>query len=339
VPNDTKDHEKESQAAFNPDDVILDDRKKEQDEFDAAFESINNPDLKDDTKSADDGQVEDDSSDDEDQDTKTDEEEQEAGSAPDDDQGTPADAEDSTDWKTKYQETLALLEKEEQKTRTWDGRIRAANKRAKIAEELVETQKKTIEDLKVKLEDQSGSYSDSGDDDEDVLDEFPELKDRFNKAVEEEIKRRGLKKADPADESADDDTDTGDDQELHDAAKDRIATLAKVHPDYKELVESGEVVKWINSKPEYIRGTLVDVWQNPTLPVSHLISLFDNYKEETAGTTRTTVAGGNKPKPKDKQSKKEALKEVPSSGATIDTSRKPNHLKSFDDGAKEAGLV
>ena len=35
MPNDTQDQEKESQVAFNPDDVILDDRKKEQEEFEA----------------------------------------------------------------------------------------------------------------------------------------------------------------------------------------------------------------------------------------------------------------------------------------------------------------
>lgn len=58
-----------------------------------------------------------------------------------------------------------------------------------------------------------------------------------------------------------------------------MATVAKVHPDWREVTSSENFKQWLAQQPEHVRGVAQNSWEP-----SQIISLFDRYK----GETRTT---------------------------------------------------
>ncbi|GAG41198.1 unnamed protein product, partial [marine sediment metagenome] len=136
-------------------------------------------------------------------------------------------AKDQTEWKAKYDESQILLGKEEQKTKSWEGRIQAANKRAEEAETAL---KKVVESKPVEPSEEDIS-------DQEKLDkfrsEFPELGDVVD-IMEKRISKVTKDKT-PAKQTEPD---------PEPVVKEEVDTthtdsIIKEHPDLNEMVNTG----------------------------------------------------------------------------------------------------
>jgi len=197
---------------------------------------------------------------------------------PDDGQASDGEEEnpessDETDYKDLY-------EKEKQRTSSWEGRIRAANKRAEEAEA------KLAEALKAKGETPTLPDGASEEDLEAFFKEYPDLESPFRALARKEAEAlvdERLQKITPKIESIEQRSQADDTKAHFDA-------IAEKHPDFSEIVESGKLEAWINAQPAFLREGLQRVAQSGS--ASEVIEMFDSYKRVN------TPSPQSKPKPK-----------------------------------------
>ena len=214
-----------------------------------------------------------------------------------------------------------LYDKEVQKTRSWDGRIRAANDRASKAE--AELYKLTIEiaELREKGTAPSEPIETSMVDDPDIkqfFDDYPELVKPFEKlvvskgseiarkVVEERLKDFSPKIEKLEKKVANNDVDT------------HFIVIEKVHPDWKSLVDNGDVDRWIEAQPLFIQQDATRVVERGS--TDEVIQLLDAVKK-----SKTVVAPPKIPSPPKKNP--EDLLAVPASRSEIP---KQEQEKDFD---------
>jgi hypothetical protein len=181
----------------------------------------------------------------------------------------------------------AELEKERQKTKSWEGRIRAANERAKAAEEEAERLKQERETKQVVPPAKPLSS-----DEEDTAvkafeDEFPDLpkpilamvRKNLMPMVETMISERvgKIESVVPKVEKLQKHIEVDAETAHYDA-------ITKAHPDWETIVSSGELDKFIESQPSYVRKALEKVKANGE--TEEVIDMFSQYK-----------LTNNKPKP------------------------------------------
>lgn len=328
--------------------VAPDQAKKDEDEFSAAFDEIvgadedkSDDDIQKelDTKSTDkDGESKRDQSDKDDDKPSTDD----TDMFTNDDDTTPKkkdsgdddddeDDSDDVDWKAKALELEEKLKKEKQKTSSWDGRIRSANKRAESAEA-------RVAELEAKLESQP---SEEDLDDQAKLDkfadDFPELKEAFDVIGKRIDALKGKAKA-PAKRDVDDeytaDDDSGDvDTSTKKAAEttNHIQTIRAAHPELDEIVKSGILLTWINKQKPFMKPHLENIYYKGN--AQQVVDMITQFKESTGW--KSQIASEDKSK-REKQSKLDAMREVnsESGGAPAEG---PD-MSDYDGAAKEAGL-
>ena len=193
------------------------------------------------------------------------------------------------DWKVKAEKFEADLQKERQRTSSWDGRIKAANKKAKELEAEVKM-------LRAKLDEKDSGPSEEEQSDQEVMDKF---KETFPELVEviDIMQRKIDAKASPAKDPGQSDT-TDDDLDPESANSDdnvddtNVAVcdmneVRKIHRDVDEAVSSGKIVTWINSQPDYIRPSLENVYYgaNGYGSTQQVIDLVNNFKTQTGWTS------------------------------------------------------
>jgi hypothetical protein len=187
-------------------------------------------------------------------------------SVPDQDNGNEEDADsaDEIDYK-------ALYEKEVQKTKSWEGRIRAANKRAEEAQAALEAAKNSQQDKPKKLPE--------GGDENDVLstfvEEFPELEQPLKLLIKKEataIAREHIDKLKPTVEQLEK-------QSQQSTMAAHFKAIEDAHPGWRQYVDSGQLVKWIEVQPSYLQKPLMDVYQQGSS--QEVIELLTSFKEST----------------------------------------------------------
>jgi len=189
------------------------------------------------------------------------------------------------DWKVKAEKLEAELQKERQRTSSWDGRIKAANKKAKELEAEVKM-------LRAKLDENDSGSSEEEQSDQEVMDKFkvtfPELIDVID-IMQRKIDANTSPAKDPVQsDTTDDDFDpesanSDDDGNAADVAVCDMAEVRKIHRDVDEAVSSGKIVTWINSQPDYIRPSLENVYYgaNGYGTTQQVIDLVNNFKTQT----------------------------------------------------------
>jgi len=238
--------------------------------------------------------------------------------------------EGTVDWKAMAEAAEAELKKEQQKTSSWDGRIKAANQKAKDLQAEVEQLK--LEKAKVPDPDAES--------DKETLDrfrkDFPELAD-----VVDVLDKR-ITKNQPAKDKVvpvvvpgtDDETDSGDstagDKSTGDTA--HMTSITDVHPDLSEMVNSGVLLTWIQKQKPFMKPHLEHIYYKGA--AAQVIDLCSQFKESTGW--KSQLANQDSEKAKTKQEKLDALKEVNSESGGAPTDG-PD-MNNFDQGAKDAGL-
>lgn len=209
-----------------------------------------------------------------------------------------------------------LYEKEVQKTKSWEGRIRAANRATQEAQEEVARLRQENQEL-TKQADGRQQAASSGPtveaDDETLsafLKEFPDLHAPLQALIRKEAKALvgteigSLKpeletlKASEAKRKAD---------AAEKAKESHWTTLKTAHPDYRELVDNGKLDDWIATKPSITQPALLRVRNEGN--AGEVIEMFDLMKADLGMKSPQTA---NEPIG-DKQKKLKAMVAVPGS--------------------------
>jgi hypothetical protein len=226
------------------------------------------------------------------------------------------------------------LQKEKQRTASWDGRIRAANDKVKSLE--AENAKLTEQlSTKVATEDNEQEQSD-----QEVMDKFkstfPELVDVVN-ILEKKIKVTSTTAKSevkpevtpdtteqvPAADATNTTESTASNTEHYDATR-------KAHPDLDEAVNTGVLLTWINTQPDYIRPYLESVYygKNGNGSSQQVIDMVTEFKSKSGW--KSQIKSGDKAK--DDKLKSMLESEGGSAGAKTDGPDKND----FAGAAKEA---
>jgi hypothetical protein len=278
---------------------------------------------------------------------------------------------DSTDYKSLYEQTKSELDevkdqlkKEQHKTSSWQGRITKANSRADAAEKKAEQLQAEVDRLK-----QSGSgQGDSGEDpltknltgkDKEMLEEFQSDFPDFvgpMKAISAAMAKSMLAEMKPSASSEDaesgaskkhqqEDYDedfegTGDESEASDqdaATKAHLKAIEKVHPDWKEIAQSGKLKRWIDGQDFWVKRQLLEVAQRGT--ADEVIEMLTEYKKAQGISTGDESGEGSENNSNEKSggnSEAESFMAVegsPSSGPSKKEEKSPDD---FDSGWDEA---
>lgn len=79
---------------------------------------------------------------------------------------------------------------------------------------------------------------------------------------------------------------------------DHLAPLYVKHPQAGNIIRSEAFAKWVESKPSYIRDSIVDTVTNPeNYPVAKVISIFDDFSEDTKAPAQPAQPQGSMPSP------------------------------------------
>ena len=219
------------------------------------------------------------------------------------------------------------LQKETQKTSSWNGRITAANEKVKLLEaEIVELKATNkVKDPKVEAQKES---------DNEVLEkfrkDFPELGDVVDVLQRRVDAATGRQK--PAEKKADPGTAKSPDvpPEVNpDTGKtEHMDTITKAHGDLDEMVNSGVLKTWINKQKPFIQSHLETIYLKGNS--QQVIEMISQFKESTGWKSQLSTEDTTK------QDKLKSMLEVNSE--TVTPTGKTVDKDDFDAAAKEAGL-
>ena len=242
---------------------------------------------------------------------------------------TPATEDDTTqDPPEKSAEELRLqdeLDRANNKMATWEGRISAANKRADAAE-------KAERERQAKEKEKAEKAETLPDDDEaksiqDFLEEFPDLHKPIVALVKRDLlpmigqmiddRLGAIKDVLPEVASIKESIKT-DNTAAH------FRTITKAHKDWKQIVESGALDKWIGTKPSYTQDALNKVKSEGATEA--VVEMFSQYKQDTG----QAPAKNTPDEPESKTDKSKDLLAVPSTPNPINTEAREKDKDDFD---------
>ena len=194
---------------------------------------------------------------------------------------------------------------QEQKMRSWDGRIKAAEKRAAEAEQ-------KLKDAEAKGKDNSSEVSPNIDDAElsVFFKEYPDLEGPMKKVAEKLATKIFNDKIGDKIETLE--VNQGAAQETAQAEADKIhmASINTAHPDWEKIYDSGALETWIKRQPEYLQPRLHEILKKGS--ASEVIGMFDSYKRAAGKGKETTT---NSASSEEKKAKAAAIEAVPASTA------------------------
>jgi len=176
-------------------------------------------------------------------------------------------SEDSPEEDTDYK---SLYEQEIQRTKSWEGRLRAADQKIK---ELESTKSDTPEKP-------DNPQNDATDDLESFFSDYPELKDPLNAIIEKKTKGELAPVLDTLNKLQE-----GFDERLQPvqsymrerAAKEHFDSISAKHPDYLDIVNSGKLDAWIKTQPIYLQKTYEEVISRGS--AEEAVALLSDYKK------------------------------------------------------------
>ena len=186
------------------------------------------------------------------------------------------------------EQTIARIEAdlaaEKQRNSSWEGRIKAANKRADEAEVSAAGKKN--------LTDKGDETLPDGEDDDSVLtdfiEEFPSL--------EKPIKLLATKIARELVESKMDEITptlkTVQETVESNAVNDHLGKITKAHPDWRQIHKSGALGTWIGKQPQFMQAGLKRVVDEGS--AEDIVELFTTYKKSTGQLKTETNSGKGK---------------------------------------------
>jgi len=197
----------------------------------------------------------------------------------------------------------AEQEAQAQKMRSWEGRLKAADKRAVEAEQ-------KLKDTKGKDKKESDDVSPTEDDVElgKFFKEYPDLEAPMKKVAEKLATKIFEEKIGDKIETLE--TNQSEAQETADTEADRVhmASINAAHPDWEKIYDSGALHTWITRQPGYLQPRLTEILKKGS--AQEVIDMFDSYKR-AAGKGQETAT--NSASSEETKKKAAALEAVPAS--------------------------
>lgn len=240
--------------------------------------------------------------------------------------------EDTSIYQDRITELEAQLSKETQRTASWDGRIKAANKKVK---ELEAENKQLRAKL---LEDNDNDSPGTDQSDEEVMATFRKTFPELVEVIDIMQKKIDAKASSPTPTPAKDETDSTDQdlktdedeykEEADRLHKEHIGRIKAVHKDLDEIIKSGSLMTWINNQADFIRPHLNNIYQSGSS--DQIIKMVTEFKTKSGWKSQSQRQANSK------QDKLNSMREAEgdSQGPT-DNAPDPND---FTAAAKEAGL-
>jgi len=219
------------------------------------------------------------------------------------------------------------LAKERHKNATWDGRISAANERAKKAEEELAKVQKAKESGKTKSTD--NLPEEDAKVVEDFISEFPDLHKPIVALVKKELLPIIGQLIDDRVGSIEPQVTSIKARMEENTAEAHFRKITNAHEDWKTILSSGELDKWISSKPTYIQKALNNIKAEGK--AEEVIDMFSQYKEETGKIKQNLPPNDGK-----HPSKADELLAVPSSPTTPNTKAAQKSKDDFEAGWEDA---
>ena len=230
--------------------------------------------------------------------------------------------------KAKIETLEADLLKERQRTSSWDGRIRAANKKANALE-------KENAELKAQLEEQATAKTDEqkmSDQEKMELfrENFPELADFADIMQRRVDEAKAVAASKPAKVESDPAQDFTENQSPAESGQDdHMTKIRSAHNDVDEIVKSGALLTWINSQPVYLQPGLKNLLDSGT--ASELISMLTEFKTKSGWKSKVRQESTSK------EDKLKGMMETGSQGGGPKNLVEPDK-NDFASAAKEIGL-
>ena len=210
-----------------------------------------------------------------------------------------------------------------QKMSSWDGRIKAAEKRAVAAEQKL----KDMEKGKDKNKD-SENVSPDEDDVElgKFFKEYPDLEAPIKKVAEKMATKIFDAKIGNKIETLEETQATAQVTAEEKADADHMAVINAAHPDWSKIYDSGALHTWIKRQPGYLQPRLTEILKKGS--AQEVVDMFDSYKR-AAGKGKETTTNSASP---DKVEKAKVIEAVPASSGGPKEG-KPEITKDDFDGA------
>lgn len=197
---------------------------------------------------------------------------------------------DTVSPETSIADLEAELAKEKQRTSSWEGRIKAANKRAEEAEaklnEIADT-------------DKSGETLPDADEDDSVLSEFIEEFPTLEKPIRlmaakiaREIVEKEVGEIKPTISQVQETVESQ-------AVEEHLGKITEAHSDWRKIYDSGALNTWITNQPKFMQPGLHRVVDEGS--AEDIIELFDTYKKSTGQLKSTVNREGKSSKQKAKE--------------------------------------
>ena len=192
------------------------------------------------------------------------------------------------------------LERERQRTRSWEGRIRAANEKARQAEAELERLRREQDKRRERPVEDRPDAPETADEDAALKafrEEFPDLPRPIIALVKREIIpmvqemiRAEVGKIEPAVKEVEV-------IKRHievDASEAHLRAITNAHPDWKQIVSSGELDRFIEAQPSFVRRALEQVRDEGS--TEEVIEMFGQYKQWASVNRQPTQNTDRRPK-------------------------------------------
>lgn len=201
----------------------------------------------------------------------------------------PEPAAEETNWEDLYN-------REVQKTKSWEGRIRKANQSASEAQEEVARLRQEIQQLRGAPKAEASAAETSLDDAtlEQFVKEFPEIHTPLLALVRKEARALVEKEMGDIKPTVQQIKQSADERAASDAeqaALNHFEAIRSKHSDFQELVDNGTLEQWIETKPAIFQKALTDVRDKGT--ATEVIEMFDHLKRDL-GLSPTSKQEGDK---------------------------------------------
>jgi hypothetical protein len=185
----------------------------------------------------------------------------------------------------------AKLAKEIQRNSSWEGRIRAANKRADDAESQLNDKPGAVD---------KGASTPQGDDEDDTvlsefIEEFPSLEKPIKLMATKIARDLVEKKMGDIKPTLDSVQDTAEQT----AVDTHLGKITDAHPDWRKIHKSGVLTTWIEQQPKFMQPGLKTVLDKGS--AEDIIELFTTYKKSSGQIKSTVNKTGKSAKQKAKE--------------------------------------
>jgi hypothetical protein len=200
-------------------------------------------------------------------------------------------------------------EAQAQKMRSWEGRLKAADKRAVEAEQKLKDAKTTGQS---KDSDKNASLEEDDAELGKFFKEYPDLEGPMKKVAEKLATKIFNEKIGDKIETLETNQATAQETAQEDLDRVHMEKINAAHPDWEKIFDSGALKTWIGRQPGYLQPRLTEIIKKGS--AQEVIDMFDSYKRASGKSNESTSTNSTEADLK-KQEKAKEIEAVPAASA------------------------